>query len=335
MRKLLSNRWLQVAWVLIFAAVAGVLFYVRSSPSQPPTVFNDGDVIVAVGNGQAQWRRSNGELYRTLTTVADRETAGMAFDRTNRKLYVTNFRGDTVSIFDSGGELIGPFGSGYNQHPESILFDRAGYIYVGQPDGNKNILKFDPLGNLLAQFSVATERRGTDWIDLASDQCTMFYTSEGFRIRRYDLCTKTQLLDFTAELHSPAYALRLLSGGGLLVADAQDIHRLDASGKIIKTYDAPGQNEWFALNLDPDGRSFWSADLTTSEIYKFDLISGEPLLHFNAGQGTTVGGLAVIGEFTIALGACECSWNPWFQALLLFASLGVLALWPRFRFIRD
>ena len=83
----------------------------------------------------------------------------MAFDSTG-KLYVTDFGGNGVTVFDTDGSRIGPFGgTNFGQHPESIVFDAA--------------------GNLLARFDVATETGGgSDWIDLAPDQCTLFYTSE-------------------------------------------------------------------------------------------------------------------------------------------------------------
>lgn len=278
--------------------LVGIYVALVSHPVQAnhPT-FADGDVFVSVSNGQVQWRHPDGTLNKTLTVSSGLGyTTGMAFDAANN-LYVTEFSGQNVSKFDTSGTLLGTFGSGYNCNPESILFDAAGNAYVGQPDCTADILKFDSAGNLLAAFDVAVENRGSDWIDLAADQCTMFYTSEGTSIKRFDVCTNSQLPDFVAGvLHGPAYALRLLPGGGLLVADSIDIHRLDSVGSITQTYDAPGEDCWFALNLDPDGTSFWSADFCTSNIYKFDIASGTQLLTFNTGTDfQTVFGLVVKG----------------------------------------
>jgi len=50
-----------------------------------------------------------------------------------------------------------------------------------------------------------------------------------------------------------AFAMRILSDGGLLVADLYDITRFDSSGTLIQTCDITGQDHWFALNQDPDG----------------------------------------------------------------------------------
>ncbi len=91
-----------------------------------------------------------------------------------------------------------------------VVFDADGSSYIGQADGSRDILKFDQLG-LIAAFDPATEDRGTDWIDLKSDQCTMRYTSEGQLIKQFNVCTNTQLPDW-ASLPSTgtAYALRLI-----------------------------------------------------------------------------------------------------------------------------
>ncbi len=229
----------------------------------------------------------------------------MAFDA-KMNLYVTNFAGNKISRFDTSGSLMGLFGSSYNCDPESILFDRAGNAYVGQADCSHRILKFDSAGNLLSTFTPAVERRGTDWIELAADQCTMFYTSEGKNIKRFDVCTNAQLPDFASNLPgSNAFALRILPSGGLMVGDRETIVRLDAAGNVVQTYDAPNENTWFALNLDPDGTSFWSAGVRSGSVYKFDIASGNQLLSFNAGvapdvNGEIIGGLAIAGEITVA-----------------------------------
>src|SRR5207247_1256460 len=89
--------------------------------------------------------------------------------------------GNTVERFDADGTFRGTFGSGYSCNPSTLTFDAAGNVYVGQADCTGNILKFDAAGNPgnPTSFAVATENRGTDHIDLASDGCTIFYTSRG------------------------------------------------------------------------------------------------------------------------------------------------------------
>ena len=263
--------------------------------------FQAGHVFISVSNGQVQHRDAAGNLLETLDTLQGGFTTGMAFDRLGN-LYVTNFNAGNVRKFDNKGGLIGTFGIGYSGSPESILFNRDGNVYVGSVDGDNDIRKFDQFGNPLAQFDVATERRGSDWIDLGADQCTMFYTSEGPSVKRFDVCTNTQLADFNvAPLPTTvAYAVRLLPSGGLLVASTSVIVRLDSLGNAIQVYDASGEDCWFALNLDPDGTSFWSADFCSSNVHKFDIETGQQLLTFNTGTAPlTVFGLVVFGEIAV------------------------------------
>ena len=288
-----------------FHFVAGLLLGIGVVSDQafanhiPPDI---GHVYVAVGSGLIQHRNSAGNLLETLDTLQGGFTTGMAFD-TVGNLYVTNFNAGNVRKFGNTGALIGTFGSGYSGSPESIVFDRDGKAYVGAVDGDNDIRKFDPDGNPLAQFDVATEDRGSDWIELANDQCTMFYTSEGQNVKRFDVCSNEQLADFNVAAlpGSAAFALRILPDGDLLVADSEVIARLDSSGNLTQTYDASGENCWFSLNLDPDGTSFWSADFCSSNVYKFDIETGQQQLTFNTGtSSSTVFGLAIFGEPTVA-----------------------------------
>lgn len=254
--------------------------------------FQQGDVFAAQ-SGIVKRYDPDGNLLDTLTTTVGGFTTGMAFDSASN-LLVTNFSDNSVSRFDVNGALLeARFVSGFNAAPESISFNSAGEFYVGQADGDRDIRKFDAAGNFLNAFDVATEDRGSDWIQLAGDNCTMYYTSEGSKVLRYNVCTDTQLSDFATGLSRPCYALRLIQQG-MLVACQNLIYRLDGSGNVANTYDAPGEDGWFAMNIDPDGTSFWSANITTGQIYRFDIGSGAVLKTFPSGGGTF--GLAVLGE---------------------------------------
>lgn len=235
-------------------------------------VFQTGDVFAAVSNGNVNWYRSDGTLVKVLRTGRSGFTTGMAFDASG-VLYVTGFNDGIVSCFDKQGNLLGQFGSGYSGNPESILFDAAGSVYIGAVDGDNDIRKFSSSGELLDKFDVVTGPRGSDWIDLAKDQCTMLYTSEGSVIRRYDVCGKRQLTDFGTGL-AESFALRILPDGRVLVANHENILLLSAIGQVLRTYDAPGEDSWFALNLDPDGTSFWSGVTTSGNAYRFDIETG-------------------------------------------------------------
>jgi hypothetical protein len=288
--------------------------------AQSPPTFQTGDVFVAIGGlsstGKVQWYRKNGTLVATLDTgQANTETAGMAFDASGN-LYAAVFEANNVVKFDHSGNLLGTFGSGFGtvdipNHPESIVFDSAGNAYVGQADGTRQVLKFDSAGNPLASFAPSPENRGTDWIDLAADQKTLFYASEGTHVKRFDLSTSEQLLDFnsTPLPGRAAFALRILPNGAVLVVDSDRVDLLDSSGNVAKTYLAtslePGSTctettpcpALFGLTLDPDGKSFWTADLVAGTVWKVDIATGVIDLTINTGSND-VGGVVVFHEIT-------------------------------------
>jgi uncharacterized protein (TIGR03437 family) len=242
-----------------------------------------GDILLSMADGTVQWRRSDWTLVTVLPSVATNgEAKGMAFDSA-ANLYVTHWygtgdSGNDVATFDRYGTAARPFGSGYNCNPSSIVFDNGGNAYVGQADCSTQILKFDASGNPLAQYSVAVENRGTYDIVLDNNQCTMYYTSEGPDVKRFNVCTNTQMPNFNSaplpDTVDGAYGLALLPGGGMLIADFSVIARLDASGNFVRTYNAPGGGCWLGMALDSDGTSFWAGDWCLSSVTRFDIATG-------------------------------------------------------------
>ncbi len=276
------------------AAVTG------SVSAAPLTV---GHVLAGAGNGTIKEFTPTGTLVQTLVKgTANPEDTGMCF-KANGNLLATNFAAQSMSEFSAAtGALVGLFGSGFNADPESCAVDSAGNVYVGQADGSGDVLKFTSAGAPAGSFNVATGDRGSDWIDLAADQHTLFYTSEGDTIFRYDLATSTQLPNFAILPSEPCYALRIRPNGEVLAACANAIYRLNAAGALIQTYTVPGQvGQLFALNLDPDNTSFWTADITFGgTIWHVDLATGAILGSFQPNASVDVAGLAVVGEIRVA-----------------------------------
>jgi hypothetical protein len=296
----------------LVALLLGLVSVLATPLTASSQIFSNGDVFVAIGQGQIQWRHSNGALVKTLSVpiAGNINTTGMAFDPSG-DLFVTMFDSQAVAVFDNVGDFLGTFGSGYNSDPESVVIDANNNVYIGQADGSHEILKFDLSGNPLEQFVVNPDQRGSDWIDLGGDLCTMYFSSEGTHVERFNVCTDVQLANLNpAPLPgSHAYAHRLMANGNTLVADTEEVVLLSSAGSVIQTYTASvtsGTNNFFALNLDPDGTSFWTGDLSNGNVYKFDIATGNLLLQFNAGVSGTVGasntvsvgGISVKGELT-------------------------------------
>ena len=305
-------------------AVMWVIGYSSSRVSAVP-VIPTGTVLVGTGNGlYSEFTQTGTFLASFDTTTGSDEETGCGFDSSGN-LITTNFEANNASEFDSSGALIGPFGSGFNFNPESVTFDSAGNVYIGQADGTHEILEFTATGTPVTTFSPAVEQRGTDWIDLAADQCTMFYTSEGVNIHRFDICTNTQGPTFNL-LPLPgaeAFALRVRPNGEVLVADMLGVIRLDAAGNQVQTYLFPGMSDLFALSLDPDGTSFWTADGATGTVFKVDIASGAVLQHWSAAGApgfNDVAGLCVKNEIVVS--------RPTPTPVCSGAAASVPTLWP-------
>jgi len=235
----------------------------------------------------------------------------MCFDEFGN-LRTTNFGAGTMTLFDDSANILThPWAGPFSAFPESCVVDAAGDVYTGEVDGANLIRKWSPDGlTEIATFSPLTGPRGVDWIDLAEDQCTMRYTSEGGIIHQYDVCLDQQLPDFATGLPAPCGAHRILPDGGSLVACQSAAIRLGTAGQVVNTYLASGFNPpanfLFTLNLDPDGTSFWTANTFPGNIYRIDIATGNQIGGFNVPiVGSTLAGLAVIGELTPPITVCE------------------------------
>jgi len=261
--------------------------------------FNVGDVFGAIGNGRYNHFSPTGTLLETLNdTRGGFNTTGMCFDPAGN-MYGTNLSSNSMAKFSNTGTLLASTFGSFSANPESCLITAGGTVmYTSEVAGTGDILKLSlPTGTQLANYNVPR----SDWIDLAADGCTMFYSDEGAAIHRFNVCTNTALTDFTTV--GPAfYALRILPNGDVLAAAQSSVKRFNSSGtEITPAYTASGEGFFFALNLDPDGTHFWSGGISSGTIYKFNLTPvGQPVLSFSSqisqGGGNQLAGVAVFGE---------------------------------------
>lgn len=264
--------------------------------------FAIGDVLTSIGNSQMKVFDQAGTLKQTLTATGANAAFndGMCVDGAGN-VYQTGLNSGNVSKYGANGILVNATYITGVTRVESCLFNQAGEMFLGIASGSR-IEKYNvsgPTGTLVATYPTAT---ATDWIELAANQCTMLYTNESPTVRRHDVCTNTAMADLTTIVGaSNLFAMRFLTTGEIMAAGGNGVYKLSATGTVIQSYPKPaGGDLIFALNLDPDGVSFWTGSITTGAVYKYNIATvTAPSVSFNAGVNTELGGLMIYGEQTV------------------------------------
>src|SRR5689334_12540617 len=265
-------------------ALAGVLVSLAVPVAASGYDWRNGDVFVGLSTGQYNVYDNGGTLHETInqtTTGAGNFAVDCAFDRAS-VLHTTAFAQNTIVRFlnPAPHTILAPDLSTPTQ-PESVSFARDGTFWVGHQANPNSLQHFNGDGSPAGSF---TPTSPASMLDLSADQRTMFYTDRSATaapaIHRFDVRTGTNLADF-ANLGSGTRTIadfKLLppgdGSGGAIVADTTTIKRVDGQGRVVKTYDAPGQDTWFGIALDPDGKSFWAQTATPGAVFRFNIASG-------------------------------------------------------------
>jgi sugar lactone lactonase YvrE len=260
---------------------------------------NQGELYVGLDFGKIGHYTNTGLLIETLnSTHGSSKSAGMCFDGSGN-LFSAQIQANTVSKFNPAGSLLAAnFGTGYNQNPESCAINSAGQIFVGQTGGTHQVRKLDASGNVLATYSPTVGPQGTNWIKLGGgDECTLYYTSGGTLISRFNVCTNSQMSDFATAPSGPCYSHLVRPNGEVMVTCSDAVYRFGPSGNLLQTYSgnslSPSTQLLVTVNLDPDNTTFWTAD-GPSRVFRVEIATGLQVYTFPI--PSIVGGLAVVGE---------------------------------------
>ena len=202
-----------------------------------------------------------GTLLNTLNGVPTSENTGMAFLTLPGNLYVTGFSGNIKQRDDNLRDDFVNKVFGSRLHWESGV-DRfrnaaAGDFYESaKPPSGWSVWSSRSSTRRVRRRLASTSRqstRGSDWIDLAADQCTLFNTSEGDLVKRFDVCTNTQLPDFATLAVGRGVRASYPPNGDVLVA-ATAGYRLDSTGALDPDgYVIPGAS--VLVRTEPRSRS--------------------------------------------------------------------------------
>ena len=354
-------------------ALLSALFSPASVITQSTPEWQIGDLFVGIGRfddrpGQYLVYSPQGLQKESLTdlsaaTITARKvpvgvTTGcmVAPPTYGNALYTTTFYGMRVMGFGAAHPHAASLAAAID-HPdveaiESVVFDNEGNYYVGglPPSRGRSsnpippyayIFKYRRVGGadvLQQTYQVPNGTRGANWIDLGSDQETLYYTSEGSIIHEFRPADSDGGAYYREiVLHYPggqtaegsSYAVRALPPvagdatlrpSGFLVAMHSGVFRVTYDGEVVHRYDVDGGNsgQYFALNITPDGQSFWTATFqadgaalpVAGNLYQFHipsgaLVRGPIAVRDSAGlRARSVWGLCVKREYTAAVNAC-------------------------------
>lgn len=166
----------------------------------------------------------------------------------------------TVSWWDGIPQYFELPGKGYNdiftddaELTEFALL-RSGHFLVAETpnDRGARLIEFDLNGRIAEQAF-----GGARHIELLADQCTLLYSNDDPRVRRFNICTHQQETDFVTLLPDEnAGAIRQLPDGDVLVAAGHAVLDFRADGSFWMLYPIAGVTH---IALTPDGQSFWAA----------------------------------------------------------------------------
>lgn len=291
--------------------------------------FNKGDVMASVASGAVQHRTPGGVLLDTLSDGHGGFTTGQCYDPSGN-LLVTNFSNGSIAKYDTGGNLVtANFVTGFPVN-ESCSFINNTNFFTGQPS-SASIHEFTVAGAHVTDFATNATgdgNGGTDWVDVAADQHTIHFTDEGQFIHVFDTATSTELanLNSAALPGGACYAHRILSDQSELVACSGLINHVGATGNLILSSPVAGNGGGlFALNLDPDGTTFWTGDFATGNVFHLNISDLSLINTWNTGTGgDTLFGLSVVGEQTVGCTTCTTTGGggatPELDSVVLFGS---------------
>lgn len=270
------NRLRRVAVALAVIAATGFTGTASAATFQPGDLLLQDDLYEP---DETRWLRSDGSFVSTIQAGGH-----FAFDGKSR-LYSLETHSRRVIAYNDDGSLLGTHIEipGECVDASGLTFDAVGNAYVGEFGGcvgfpdSAGVRKFDPTGGFLG-FPFERQRE-VDFLDLASDQCTLYTMNANDRnVLKTDVCTGQVSSFFPIGLVAPeSHEVRVLPDGSVLLNFHAVIFRVRADGTLAQVYEHPAEcdgepftwdpadEEWDnenvfrGLALSTSGETFWSS----------------------------------------------------------------------------
>ena len=301
-----------------------------------------GDLFVGIGTDKLNRGRIDvydaGGNPRGISIQIPRKDAGYTtgcyYNPELQTLFATTFSGRSVIEFDGttpvrtldlsslGPDVVAAESIGFTPEGDGLLIalpystpQLVSYAFSAASGASNPRTYTLPAG-------IGRSQSRVDWIDVARENgdTVVYYTDESAqpamntsKVYRYVPATGERTV-FATVPEGKAYALRLLPGGsGLLVAGYAHIYRFNMQGQEVFRYFGVGPDEgaFFALNITPDGRHFWTATADSSgpaasgRLHKFNITaSRHPVLSITTGA-PSITGLCLKLEYTAARNVCS------------------------------
>lgn len=312
---------------------------------EPPPSTND---LVACNKDLWLYDGATGALKRRVFLDRLYQPAGGAQLDGDGDLYIANETADTVLRYDTTLAFVDEYDVTPGETPHATVFNESGRLFVGNVgDGGASgcgdqgtgagsatsiaVRTFQSDGTPVGSHAVTADFGGSNAIDLAADQDTLYYSSIGPRIRTVSLVSAVPGLFVNLGGDAQIRGLRILPDGGLLAAIIDDITlypatntsyigRFASSGLLVETYSIAGQVDWGTVTITSEGLSFYSANTATSGvcapmIAKWTLgTTASPVYTITGATVPNTGGFLCSGGIT--------AWNGYRAATTITESTG-------------